>query len=136
MAVNGITDLNLFTIREGARGFLISLKASNRYTQGYLDNLELALALLAEFSESQDWPGIPNITTGHIEDYLLYLQRRPRWFGERQTQEPPSQSYIETQYRRLKRFFNWLVQRGHVGTNPLDLIPHPHVDERTVPTVP
>ena len=68
---------------------------------------------------------------------LLYLQVRPRWFGERDTvtSKPPGQSYIETQYRRLKRFFNWLVSRNHVDRNPFDLIPHPHVDEKIVPTV-
>ena len=135
MAVQEITNLNPFAIREGARGFLISLKASNRYAKGYLENLGLALALLSEFAERQDWPPIPDISTGHIEEYLLYLQSRPLWFGERKTRERPSQSYIETQYRRIKRFFAWLVQRGHIEVNPLDLIPHPHLDEKTVPTV-
>ena len=46
-----------------------------------------------------------------------------------------SQGYIDAQYRRLNRFFNWLVERGHVEDNPLRLIKRPHVDERTVPVV-
>ena len=51
------------------------------------------------------------------------------------TLEPPSQSYIESQYRQLKRFFNWLAEREQIDRNPLDLIPHPHIDDKVVPMV-
>ena len=91
---------------------------------------------MAEYADAQKWPSVAGLTTSHIEEYLIYLQDRPRWFGERgRGNKPPSQSYIESQYRRIKRFFNWLVERGHVENNPLNLIPHPHIDERTIPTV-
>lgn len=137
MTVKQVSVLPLFSVREAAKGFIISLRASNRYSPKYLTELESALALFARYAESQEWPSVASITTAHVEDYLAYLQVRPRWFGDRDTKgKPLSQSYIETQYRRLKRFFNWLVQRGHIGANPLDLIPHPHIDERTIPTVP
>ncbi len=76
-------------------------------------------------------------TTAHIEEYLAYLRERPRWFGTRETINPRtvSQSYTDAQYRRLNRFFNWLVERGHAESNPLRLIKRPHVDEKTVPVV-
>lgn len=136
MAAKKVSDLCLLPVREAAKGFLISLRASNRYSDSYLAALETALAFLADYSEGQGWPGIEEVTVSHIEEYLLHFQTRPRWFGERgQADKPPSQSYIETQYRRLKRFFNWLVERGHVETNPLNLIPHPHIDEKTIPIV-
>ncbi len=136
MTVKLVSDLHLFTIREAGKAFLISLKASNRYADGYLRELELAVALLSGFAEEHGWPAVLELNTSHLEEYLLSLQTRPRWFGRQgKSQQPPSQSYIETQYRRLKRFFNWLVQRGYADHNPLDLIPHPHVDERIIPTV-
>lgn len=141
MAVNQVSDLRLLgksnlSVRDAARGFLISLKASNRYSYRYLESLEFSIALLAAYAEGQVWPAVADLTTGHLEEYLTYLQTRPRWFGERdQQRKPPSQSHIETQYRRIKRFFNWLVERGHVDRNPLNLVPHPHIDERTIPTV-
>ena len=136
MVLKQVSALHLFAIREASKGFLISLKSSNRYSLGYLVNLESALALLAEFAEASGWSHIQEASTSHVEKYLLYPQTRPRWFGHRDnTNRPPSQSYIETQYRRLKRFFNWLVQRGHVEHNPLNLILHPHIDERTIPSV-
>ena len=95
------------------------------------------MSLLANYAECQDWPGVGEITTGHIEAYFSYLQDRPRWFGERDKDlSPPSRSHVETQYRRIKRFFNWLLERGHVESNPLALIPHPKVEERVVPTLP
>ena len=141
MANKKVSDLRLFgvsqpSIRASAQRFLTSLRASNRYSETYLRALELSLALVADYAEGESWPGIQGVTTEHLEDYLAYLQRRPRWFGERHNvQKPPSQSHIETQYRRIKRFFNWLVQREHLQKNPMDLIPHPHVDERTIPIV-
>lgn len=137
MTVKQVFDLHLFSVREAAKGFIISLRASNRYSPKYLTELESALALFTQYAESQEWPGASSITTSHVEEYLAYLQVRPRWFGNRDAKgKPLSQSYIETQYRRLKRFFNWLVQRGHMSANPLDLIPHPHIDELTVPKLP
>lgn len=136
MTVKQVFDLHLFSVREAAKGFIISLRASNSYSPKYLTELESPLALFARYAEGHDWPGADRITTAHVEEYLAYLQVRPRWFGDRDTKgKPLSQSYIETQYRRLKRFFNWLVQRGHIGDNPLFLIPHPHIDELTIPTV-
>ncbi|MCH7622001.1 MAG: tyrosine-type recombinase/integrase [Chloroflexi bacterium] len=136
MTVKQVSDLHLFAIRQAGKAFLISLQASNRYAKGYLRELELAVALLSAFAEDNGWPEVTFLTTTHLEEYLLHLQTRPRWFGRQgKTQQTPSQSYIETQYRRLKRFFNWLVQRGHAKRNPLDLIPHPHIDEKVIPTV-
>jgi site-specific recombinase XerD len=100
--------------------------------------MELSLGLLCSYAEQESWPMAAAVTTGHIEAYLVYLQGRPRWFGDREKANPRrvSQSHFETQYRRLKRFFNWLVERAYIESNPLDQIPHPHIDEVTVPTVP
>ena len=135
-----VTDLRLLglsaaPVRDASKRFLTSLKASNAYSQRYLESLEFSLALLSKYAEWEEWPGVAQPTASHLEDYLAYLQTRPRWFGERGDGKPPSQSHIETQYRRIKTCFNWLVQRGHVERNPMDLIPHPHVDERTIETV-
>ncbi len=136
MAVKEVPELHLFAIRERAKGFITSLRSSRRYTEGYLDNLESSLAMLAEYADSQLWPLAHEITTGHMEEYFLYLQVRPRWFGDRDVaQRPISSSYFATQYRRLHRFFEWMVQRGFGEINPLAIIPHPRVEERTVPTV-
>jgi site-specific recombinase XerD len=134
MTVKQVSDPCL---REAGRGFIISLKASNRYSESYLDSLERTVALVAFYSEEHDWPPVGGITTAHIEEYLTYLQSRHRWFGTREANDPQtvSQGYIEAQYRRLKRFFNWLVDRGHIETNPLNRVPPPKVDERVVPTV-
>ena len=134
MVVPKVSDLCL---RYAGKGFLVSLKASNRYSASYLESLETTIALLAVYSEEQRWPGVSETKTAHLEEYLTYLQDRPRWFGTRETENPRkvSQGYLEVQYRRLNRFFNWLGDRGHVESNPLRLIKHPRVDEKTVPVV-
>ena len=134
MVVKLVSDLCL---REAGRGFIISLKASNHYSKMYLDALEQTLALASLNAEEQGWPPVAGITTAHVEEYLTYLQTRPRWFGDRETgsTRTVAPSYINAQYRRLNRFFNWMGERGHVEDNPLWLIERPRVQERTVPTV-
>ena len=134
MSVKLVSDLCL---REAGRGFIISLKASNRYSKTYLEALEQTLALTSLYAEERDWPLVVAVTTAHIEEYLAYLQHRPLWFGEREpgSSRTASPGYINAQYRRLNRFFNWIVERGHVSDNPLRLIERPRVEDRTVPTV-
>ena len=104
MVVKQVFDLSL---RESGKRFISSLKASNRYSEGYLASLETTLAMTAQYAEEQGWPDVPEITTEHIEDYLSYLQDRVRWFGERTYAEPKklSKGHINAQYRRLNRFF-------------------------------
>ena len=46
-----------------------------------------------------------------------------------------SKGHINAQYRRLNRFFDWLLERGYADENPLSHIKPPSVDERTVPIV-
>ena len=125
------------SLRENGKRFLSSLKASNRYSEGYLTSLETTLGMTALYAEEQGWPDVQEITTEHIEDYLSYLQDRERWFGERTYAEPQklSKGHINDQYRRLNRFFNWLVERKHIDENPLDDIEPPSLEEKTVPIV-
>ena len=99
--------------RDAAKSFIISLRASNRYKPSYLSTLETSPAFLCELAEEQGWPGVSDLTTSHLEEYLAHFANRPRWFGERGEGKVPSQSYVESQYRRLKRFFGWMVTRGH-----------------------
>jgi site-specific recombinase XerD len=93
-----------------AAGYLISLKASS-YSPRYIEAMELALRLLTDYAEAQGWSEVFQLTASHIEDYLVYLRERPRWFGKRGRQKAPmSDSSVETHYRRLKTFFRWLVE--------------------------
>ncbi len=130
MVVKQVFDLSL---RESGKRFISSLKAS----EGYLASLETTVAMAALYAEEQDWPVVREITTEHIEDYLAYLQGRTRWFGKRENLVPKklSKGHINAQYRRLNRFFAWLVERGYVEETPLHLIKPPSLDEKTVPVV-
>ena len=121
-------------LRTAGQRFLISLRASSSYSPAYLESLGVSLGLLSAYAEENDWPGVAGITADHIEEYLIHLQERPKWFGA-QGEGHLSQGYIEVQYRRIKRFFNWLTARDHTEGNPLDLIKHPRVNQRTIPTV-
>ena len=134
MTVKQVFDHSL---RAYGKRFLRSLKASNRYSEGYLTSLETTVAMAALYAEEHGWPGVREITADHVEDYLAYLQSRTRWFGERENVAPEklSKGHINAQYRRLHRFFNWLVERGYADSNPLSLVKPPALDEKTVPVV-
>ena len=46
-----------------------------------------------------------------------------------------SKGHINAQYRRLNRFFNWLVERGPNDENPMLSISAPKLEEKTVPII-
>ena len=132
MVVKQVFDHSL---RAYGKRFLSSLKASNRYSEGYLASLETTVAMAALYAEEQAWPDVQEITTEHLEEYLSYLQDRVRWFGERTYAEPRklSKGHINAQYRRLNRFFNWLVERGPLVENPMLSISPPGSRRRRSP---
>ena len=134
MVVKQVFDLSL---RESGKRFIKSLRASNSYSEGYLASLETTVSMAAFYAEEQGWPDVREITVDHMEDYFAYLQGRIRWFGERTYAEPKrlSKGHINAQYRRLHRFFNWLVERGYADEHPLTHIEPPSLDEKTVPVV-
>jgi site-specific recombinase XerD len=76
-----VTDLYLFTLRNAAKGFLISLHVSSRYKPRYLETQERSLAYLCEYAEEKGRPTVAEVTTAHLEEYLAYLQDRLRWYG-------------------------------------------------------
>ena len=108
------------------------------YAELYIDPLERCLAYLATYADDHSWPPIDQITTGHLEEYLVYFRARPLWFGDRARGQgrTPSITYVDSQRRRLLRFFGWLLSRGHVDTNPMELVRRTPPEKKVVPTVP
>ena len=75
-------------IREAAKGFLISQRVANR-SPSYRVSLEITIALFATFAEDQGWSTIADVNASRIEEYLVYVQTRPRWFGDRDRSGKP-----------------------------------------------
>ena len=134
MVVKQVFDHSL---RACSKRLLSILKASNRYSEGYLASLETSVAMISLYAEEQRWHDVQEITTEHLEGYFAYLQGRTRWFGERIYAEPKklSKGHINAQYRRLNRFFHWRVDRGPNDENPILSISAPKLEEKTVPVV-
>ena len=133
----GVKQVFDHSLRACGKRFLSSLKASNRHTGGYLASLETTIAMAAQYAEEQGWPDVRDITTEVHRGLLAYLQDRVRWFGERTYAEPRklSKGHINAQYRRLNRFFNWLVERGPNDCNPMSSISAPKLEEKRVPVI-
>ena len=70
---------------------------------------------MAEFSDEQVWPPVDGLTKFHLRQYLAALKGRPKRSGE---SAPISDSCYESQYRRIKRFFNWFISEDYVKENP------------------
>ena len=72
MVVKRVSDLGLTDIglRDAGKGFLISLRASNRYSPTYLEGLERSIALITLCGEEEGWPHVSYLTATHIEAYL------------------------------------------------------------------
>ena len=103
MTVKKVSDLYL---RDAGQSFTISLIASYRNSEPSLERLERTIALRAFYAEEHGWPPVRDNSTSHIEEYLIYILGRPRWFGAKGTRKPRPvfQGYVEAQHRRLNRF--------------------------------
>ena len=134
MTVKQVPDLCL-SLRFGIDNFLLDLEISNR-SNGTIQAQRIVLGFMADFADEAQWPSLQDITKAHLRQYLAVLKSRPRWFGKRESaQTPVSDSYYETHYRRIKRFFNWCIVEGYIGQNPLADIPHPKVSQRVIAIV-
>ena len=68
MAVERALDLSL---RDSGKRLISSLKATDRYSKGYL---ETTVSMAALYAEEQGWSSVSEITVSHFEDYLAYLK--------------------------------------------------------------
>ena len=134
MVVKQVFDHSL---RAHGRRFISSLMASNWYSVGYVANMETSVAMVALYVGEQGRPKVHEIATEQLEDYFAYLPDRTRWSGEWTYAEHRklSKGYINARYRRLNRFFNWLVARGPKDESPMLFINAPKLGENTVPPI-
>ena len=123
------------SIKEGIEHFLLDLEISNRSHSTVKVN-RCTLGYMAGFAERNNWPGLNGVGKLHLSRYMAYLKGRPRWFGERDVDPRPiSDSYYETNYRRLKRFFGWCVEQDYMDENPMAGMAHPKVGTKVIPLV-
>jgi site-specific recombinase XerD len=123
------------SVKDAVEGFLLDMGASRR-SPSTIEAYRIVLRFLAEHAEKEDWPSVDQISVRHLRSYFASIQERPRWCGKRDTSlKPISSSYYETNYRRIKRFFNWLVEEGEIPINPMARVQHPKIEERVIPVV-
>ena len=134
MTVKQVPGLCL-TLDDAVQSFLLDLEIGNR-SPSTISAQRTVLSFLCAFAEESGWPSIPQISKPHMRQYLAALKARPKWFGLRgAANEPISDSYYETNYRRIKRFFNWCVLEGYLTANPMAGIPYPKQGQKVIPVV-
>ena len=76
----GVKQVFDHSLRACGKRFLSSLKASNRYSEGYLASLETTIDMAAQYAEEQGWPDMQAITTEVHRGLLAYLCGRDYCF--------------------------------------------------------
>ena len=147
MSVKKVSDLRLpsdlgpvsdLRLRQAGRLFINGYQAAGR-SDSYVKSLEETIGYLCHYAEERDWPTVSQITTQQIEEYFAYSRTRQKGYGERKItgEETLSSSYLEKQFRQLRRFWTCMVKAkwALVFANVLDEMERPRVDEKVVPTV-
>lgn len=75
-------------------------------------------------------PGLTlaDLTPETMVEYLTYRNERERQVGNQRVVRDLKNSSIATIRGKLGSFFEWLVSRGHLETNPFNDIAYPNVD--------
>lgn len=124
-------------LRPAVGRYLRNLGASGSHQDSYIRTLQDTLLPVCEFSEEYGWPTVDLVESHHLEDYLFYVRSRTRTcLRSPGGRVPLSQSYVESIYSRIQRFFNWAIRQNLASRNPINLIPRPRVAETLVQTVP
>ncbi len=130
-----VLDNNL-SLSDAVENFILDQEIGNR-AGGTLAGFRYLLQNLCAFAEERGWPPLEELGRAEMREYLADWKSRPRrWAGkEKGPGQRISESYFESIYRRLKRFFKWCVVEGYISVNPLGDIPRPKVGKRVVSTV-
>lgn len=75
------------------------------------------LQLFRRFCIEEGMPELIEVSRDHIQSWLLSLQ------------ETHASASVQTYYRHLKAFYNWLVKEDEIAKSPMARIPEPAVDE-------
>ena len=87
-----------------------------------LEKYRESVGALMEFLGRGNYPLITNVTAEHLGEWLTDLRERGN--------KPAT---VNTRYRSVNTFFNWLVGEGEIRENPLSRIEPPRVPETVQP---
>jgi site-specific recombinase XerD len=108
--------MNLAQYSEVARSFRRELEAANK-SINTIDTYMRAVNQLAAFLAERAMPtDVAGITREHIQEYLADLRSRNK------------ASSVNTRFRSLQQFFNWLVDEGEVQASPMARMKQPTFD--------
>lgn len=104
--------------------FLRHLAAENKSPNTLL-TYGKAIEQFADFLAEMGMPTAPEWVTGeHIEEFLIYLQKRG-W-------KPAS---VANRYRSLQQFFKWLVAEKEISESPMAAMKPPAIPEEPPPVL-
>ena len=126
---------NSLSFSEGVQRFVEYMEVAN-LSPTTIDAYESNLSFLGRYLGTPEPVSLRDIDEAMMVAYLGYLRVRPRRFADKgRHTERISDSYYETTWRRLKRFFTWCVTKGYVEENPMAGIPRPRMREKLVDVI-
>lgn len=86
-----------------------------------LENYQHSVGKFIQYAEDYGLPELEHLTQDHMEEYFLWFKNRTRWDGVRGKPQLISASTVDTQFRRLRAFFNYCVKTKTIALseNPM-----------------
>ena len=81
-----------------------------------LGNYQLAIPRFIKSAEDNGFPDLEGLTKEHLDEYFDWFTARTRWDGQRGkgNLQLVSDSTWDTEFRRIRAFFNWCVKETTV----------------------
>ena len=102
--------------------YYISMRANRKsYTtiNVYINNLLHFARFISQDNIANDF--YKYILPSNIENYMISLETRNTKDGVRRTGD----DILQARWSSLNHFFNWLVARGYISTNPVNIVERP-----------
>ena len=128
-----IPGIRPVSIRDGIKRHIFAAKAA-RPSPRTVESKEETLSRFIAYAEDHDWSDLHEIQQHHIEEYQAWFGERIRWDGQRDKANPKlvSSSHVETTYRRLHAFWEWVFKDGLIVFQPMARMKRPTSTQKIV----
>ncbi len=116
----------------------MSLEAANRSSRTIEWYLEILRRFFGFLEQNGNSTTITDIGRKEVRAYIKYLQGAPRWphrLNNGKDLGKLSPHSVQGHVRAIKAFLGWLVEEGHIDSNPLVKFPLPKVPQYVIKTL-
>ena len=106
------------------------------FAESHLGNFKFSVGRFIKYAEDHGLPDLEHLSKEDLDGYFDWFESRVRWDGTRDkaNSKSVSASTVDTEFRRLRAFFNWCVKEKTVAISesPMDGIEQIKLEERVI----